>query len=1213
MPPLPPIPLERYRAWATDKWSQATQAVIDAIPAGNWALEAERSIAGLGDAVRGLQPPPPPPAPPPAPPPVSMTLPEEAPSAFAPTPPPPPASPPVLGGLQDLGQRVTSGLGDLNARAAGALGQLEQGAGYAQQTVAQRGQEAGDWWDDATRQIEALGSGLGASAADVAGQVAGGFEQAQAAPLPTLEQESTWEPATPWEQAGAMASRVPRGAVEPVQDVIGRVQRASAGASGGLQGLGLPEGVSDVAGFGAGALALPGAVMGGSVQSAAERAGVPEAQLQGDIADILAPVPGTRFGNLTRLRTAGLVGGPVVGGALGALTAQGEAGLPPDADDRLRAALKGAALGAQLGPDAVDLLARVPYRFGEYAEASRRLGVTPGAGFSDVTRATEAVPQDVLRAQAEAQLAARNARGNAVDSAAERANLRAQRAAQEARNAELAGVAPPGGAAATTSGIPAQAAQAPQEAARRILLPSERQALRDAIASGRQPPPEVVQAVQRAQGDDAGRVLAEVLEAAEGAPATADRVTLLENLLTTAMSNRLSGLRGLYTNFIGGLQQTGGRLAEETASLGPGAAGADLAAMRRAVLPALGDAAATFRRGGTPEALAQAAAEGRRAGGWETGEGLARTAATAGLRANVATDAFWQALNRSGTRAAGEAAGLPEEQILARMEEARRHVGLVGQGSALSDALVNTRKGLASPAWGDKAQALVAAAYASFVRVPGRILNLGIRGALGPVTYIPEFARAARRGDRVAMREVGTRAAASTLLTTWFGALAANGELTDEGPRDPQERRRKLAEVDANGDPLWRPNALRVPWVDPRDPDSVRHAWVDGGFFGAVGQQMGIVANTVNAWKAQAAAGKDPAQAVMRGDFGPVADVGGDTLKWIFDESYLSDVGRLVTAITQGKGVEQFAGQMAELGSSLAPTTQLRNVEDVADLGHDVLLRAGIQTPEVRDPYERETRGTADFIRAGVPGLRRTLPARIDPTTGEPLRRADSPLAPLPGDNRVAAEIARLEAQQRPNDPTFAGISPRTFDDRELRYAGAVQDDAARGVLRRAYGSEANRYLREAIASRAYQSARSDAEKAAMLKDALATAERVADVRAGARVARSPQKQADYEYLAVPQYEGAPRTENPDDVRLYNLSVKEAQDQLRRWRARYPGRPEQGERAFREAAPEQYRLSQRSRRPQSALERERDRLEDRLSVRPAEEAAVPSLAGTVRP
>lgn len=358
--PLPPLGVDTYRRWAADRWRGVTDATIGRVQSGLWDVQASSAIDALGqqlaqmraqdqarqEAQRQQE--------------VERRRREEEEAvrrreALSAT---------AQGAAGAIGGAVGAGLSGVRGRAATALS------------------GARDWTARADAAIDDLG-----------GQLTGGFAGAQAAPLPTLEAPSTYEPSTPLEHAGALASRLPRAAAQPFQDITRRVQQSSAGTSGALQGFGVPEGLADVAGFGVGALSVPGAIAGSSVQSAAERAGLPEAQLQGDIADILAPFPGSRLGALTRPRVAGLLAGPAIGGTAGALLAPTADGTAPELEDRLRGGLKGAALGLSVGPDVADLATGVPYVFGKARELPGRLG---GAARAEAGVGERVVPPSVV-------------------------------------------------------------------------------------------------------------------------------------------------------------------------------------------------------------------------------------------------------------------------------------------------------------------------------------------------------------------------------------------------------------------------------------------------------------------------------------------------------------------------------------------------------------------------------------------------------------------------------------------------------------------------------------------------------------------------------------------------------------------------------------------------------------------------------------------------
>ena len=70
--PLPPVGIDSWRRWSTDRWAEAQQRVLAGITDLPWSITAQRQIDRLTD---GLTPPPPPepvyvPPPPPPPPPL---------------------------------------------------------------------------------------------------------------------------------------------------------------------------------------------------------------------------------------------------------------------------------------------------------------------------------------------------------------------------------------------------------------------------------------------------------------------------------------------------------------------------------------------------------------------------------------------------------------------------------------------------------------------------------------------------------------------------------------------------------------------------------------------------------------------------------------------------------------------------------------------------------------------------------------------------------------------------------------------------------------------------------------------------------------------------------------------------------------------------------------------------------------------------------------
>ena len=239
------------------------------------------------------------------------------------------------------------------------------------------------------------------------------------------------------------------------------------------------------------------------------------------------------------------------------------------------------------------------------------------------------------------------------------------------------------------------------------------------------------------------------------------------------------------------------------------------------------------------------------------------------------------------------------------------------------------------------------------------------------------------------------------------------------------------------------------------------------------------------------------------------------------------------------------------------------------------------------DPYEREAEGFVGQAMARVPGLRQRLPERLDPLTGEPQRRVGTGASRALGQygsdlTPEGRELARLK------------VNPRTFGPTE-QYAGAAQTQAQRRALQRAYGSESGKAVRDTLASEAYKKA-DDAGKKKALEKALRDAAADADVVAGGDVARGPKERAEYEYLAVPQFEGVKGS--ADEVRRQNVAIRRARALRSEYRGRYPNDPDKGEGEFYREHRKEYALAQRPSVPPEELRRRRQQIEDKLGVAP---------------
>jgi hypothetical protein len=715
------------------------------------------------------------------------------------------------------------------------------------------------------------------------------------------------------------------------------------------------------------------------------------------------------------------------------------------------------------------------------------------------------------------------------------------------------------------AGPPAEEAVTAAGRVARGLGPAEREAVRRARAVGREPPPEVAAQLEALQG-----AVAAGPEAARGSRA-------LGSVLEVVNNYSLAGPMSLFTNLTSGLAQTGLNVAEAVGAGGPAGA----ARYARGVAGALPEALREGRRvffegtqapgtalGGTTQELALS-------GGLSEGPGLGRVLGTWATRANAATDRAIWSLNEAGGRALGEQIGLDGTGLDDFARRYAEEATYAGKPSALGQLFSGARAKLADPdaplpdrLWGGFAYAL-----APYVRVPERILRQALDLTTGGAVHVPDLL--ARDPAIVAQARGRIGAALGTTLA--LGYQAAHGAITGDGPDDPNERAALEGQRNAAGDPLWRRNSwkVEVPGAGPRGTSRV--FWFPNRALGAVGTQMDLVANAVDAYRRASARGGTGVQAGFAGGKALINEVAATAL----GDSWLDDLTRFAERAGRGQFLEASAETLGGLvGRPLAAAAPLARATD---------------------PYLREVERGNPLERAQerIPGLRERLPARIDPTTGQPLVASGTPLErlggttppePSPGRTEVdrlnralreealASPAYRRATTQAERDAllTAARVGVRDYARREA-YAGATQTPAQRRVLQRAYGSEVGRATRELLASPVYQRA-TDAEKAALLRSRLLYAYDLADIQAGAQVARDAKGRADFEYAAVPQFDAVQGT--PDQIRRGNAAVRDGRRQLAAYKQRYGD--DAGEARFERDWPRQYELTRR--RPERADE-----------------------------
>lgn len=244
----------------------------------------------------------------------------------------------------------------------------------------------------------------------------------------------------------------------------------------------------------------------------------------------------------------------------------------------------------------------------------------------------------------------------------------------------------------------------------------------------------------------------------------------------------------------------------------------------------------------------------------------------------------------------------------------------------------------AAPLW----QALL-----PFVKTPANLLRQGLEWT--PAGFVMKGANASQVGSRAAA-EVQARAAAGTIGMVALWGLAANGQLSGNGPKDPAEK----ARLYESG---WRPNSVKI-----------GDAWYSYGPLQPVAIPMTLVANAWEQWQEQnkTTAG-DPVD--------PVALVGNTMLgaaNSIIDQSFLSGVSSLVEAL---QDPQQYGKAWASrTAQTLVPMSGL--------------VRSLAQTA---DPTIRRPETVAEGVTAMIPGASTTLNPRLD-RFGQPVQRVGGPL-----------------------------------------------------------------------------------------------------------------------------------------------------------------------------------------------------------------------------
>jgi hypothetical protein len=337
-----------------------------------------------------------------------------------------------------------------------------------------------------------------------------------------------------------------------------------------------------------------------------------------------------------------------------------------------------------------------------------------------------------------------------------------------------------------------------------------------------------------------------------------------------------------------------------------------------------------------------------------------------------------------------------------------------------------------------------------FIKTPAAIFRQG--AAFSPAGFAMKGARA---GGREGAQNIA-KATMGSVAAGYLAYLAATDRLSGSGPTNPAER----AQLMESG---WRPDSVKI-----------GDKWVSYSLFQPVSVQASAIANAFDAWRAagaNASAADKVYASVMR------------SIRSGLNQSFLSGLSDLVQAVEDSDttlgAAQKYAGRTA--GGFVPFAGAVRTVQQAMDA-------------KVRQPTN-----TAEAVKAGIPGLSESVPARLDrfgreiTREGGPLRRASDPFntsskvddpvlqlidrlgitvgrssdqfnvpgaakgTKLPDDQARALEIARGQARyaalarllQQPAFETRSLEVQQRYAEKVLRTATERVTNAARGLARR--------------------------------------------------------------------------------------------------------------------------------------------------------------------
>jgi len=426
-------------------------------------------------------------------------------------------------------------------------------------------------------------------------------------------------------------------------------------------------------------------------------------------------------------------------------------------------------------------------------------------------------------------------------------------------------------------------------------------------------------------------------------------------------------------------------------------------------------------------------------------------------------------------------------------------------------------------------------------------IHAGFATATGPVRYPIKAATALARGEKGEAAYMMKKAGLASAFDGYIAYNVMSGNITGHGPSDAGARTAMMEATDENGDPVWRPDSIRLP-----SPDG-GHFWVKyTSLPGPVSVVAGIMANGYESYMYDGKPMEDYAQTAQR--------IAPQLAAAAVDSTYFRDFIDLATAMNSTGGdntLQRLGGQIA---GRFIPGAGA--------------LRLGAQ---LTDPTQRATEGALQDIQSGIPGLREQLPALKSPYTGGDVELPMNPLTALGGlsgnvyaspsrESPVAREVMEASrrrlpweggamAGQRPADVADVRVTPRTFtrgeQTRGTEFQGLRQTGEGIRGAQAAYGAETQENLLPLITSPQYMALPPEA-KARMLAQAVkaSTAEGEWAAQGAPGVQLRPDTQVKHALMGQPMFRGQDEG-SPSENAALNQQIITAQNALAQLTQRY--------------------------------------------------------------